>query len=43
MSLFDMKKMTCIYSKNMDHKLEIASMTKIMTAFICCQILENDL
>ena len=42
-SIFDVKKMTCIYSKNLDHKLEIASMTKIMTAYICCLILENDL
>lgn len=27
----------------MDHKLEIASMTKIMTAYVCCLVLENDL
>jgi serine-type D-Ala-D-Ala carboxypeptidase (penicillin-binding protein 5/6) len=38
-----MKKMTCIYGKNLDHKLEIASMTKIMTAYLVCVILETDL
>ena len=27
----------------MDHKLEIASMTKIMTAYVCCLMLETDL
>lgn len=35
--------MTCIYGKNVDHKLEIASMTKIMTAYLCCLMLEQDL
>jgi serine-type D-Ala-D-Ala carboxypeptidase (penicillin-binding protein 5/6) len=35
--------MTCIFSKNQDHKLEIASMTKIMTAYLCCLILDSDL
>lgn len=41
--IFDHKKMTCIYSKNLDHKLEIASMTKIMTAYLVCLLLDQDL
>lgn len=35
--------MTCLYGKNLDHKLEIASMTKIMTAYLCCMMLDSDL
>jgi len=27
------------YNKNIDQKLEIASMTKIMTAYTCCKIM----
>jgi D-alanyl-D-alanine carboxypeptidase len=38
-----MNKMTHICSKNLDHKLEIASMTKIMTAYTCCRILFGDM
>jgi D-alanyl-D-alanine carboxypeptidase len=43
LSIFDIKKMTCVYGKNLDHKLEIASMTKIMTAFLICILLDQDL
>ena len=38
-----MKKLITISSKNIDHKLEIASMTKIMTFYTCCQIIYSDL
>jgi D-alanyl-D-alanine carboxypeptidase len=32
-----------VYSKNCDKKLEIASMTKIMTFYTCLKVLYNDL
>ena len=35
--------MKLVHSKNNDQKLEIASMTKIMTAFTCCKIMYGDL
>lgn len=38
-----MKRMTNIFSKNIDQKLEIASMTKIMTAYVCCKVLYGDM
>jgi D-alanyl-D-alanine carboxypeptidase (penicillin-binding protein 5/6) len=31
------------HHKNLDQKLEIASMTKIMTAYTCCQIIFGDM
>lgn len=34
--------MTHVCSKNLDQKLEIASMTKIMTAYTCCRIMFGD-
>ena len=42
-SVYDMNKMTHVSSKNLDHKLEIASMTKIMTAYTCCRIMFGDM
>jgi D-alanyl-D-alanine carboxypeptidase len=42
-SIFDCKKMITVHSKNLDQKLEIASMTKIMTAYTCCRILFGDM
>jgi D-alanyl-D-alanine carboxypeptidase (penicillin-binding protein 5/6) len=43
LSIFDLKKMICVFGKNLDQKLEIASMTKIMTAYLICVLLEQDL
>lgn len=42
-TVFDVKKMNNIHSKNIDLKLEIASMTKIMTIFTCCKIMYGDM
>ena len=42
-SVFDVNKLTHVSSKNLDHKLEIASMTKIMTAYTCCRIMFGDM
>jgi len=36
-------KLNNISTKNVDMKLEIASMTKIMTAYTCCKILYGDM
>jgi len=35
-SIYDTKKLLTLHSKNVDAKLEIASMTKIMTFYTCC-------
>ena len=42
-SIYDTKKMLTLNSKNIDMKLEIASMTKIMTFYTCCQIMYKDM
>ena len=38
-----MNRMVTINNKNIDQKLEIASMTKIMTAYTCCKIMFEDM
>ena len=40
--VYDINKLTHVCYKNSDHKLEIASMTKIMTAYTCCRIMFGD-
>ncbi len=35
-SIYDTKKLLTLHCKNVDQKLEIASMTKIMTFYTCC-------
>ena len=42
-TVFDVKKMINVRHKNIDLKLEIASMTKIMTIYTCCKILYGDM
>jgi len=41
-SVYDLNKLAHVCTKNVDHKLEIASMTKIMTAYTCCRIMFGD-
>ena len=42
-SIYDVKNNRYVCSKNSDHPLEIASMTKIMTAYTVCKIMFGDM